>query len=131
MGITLVVDMLRRLRLLLVVLGAGLAALTLSGAVDAGRHEVSPGGKVGDGAFAVRASRIDGAALRLTGEDRRDASVSERALKQRFVVFAVAAALVGVPALWRRRAAELALVGSAQLSRWSPRSGRAPPLLSS
>lgn len=117
---------LRRLRLLGTGLGVGLSALVLSGV---GPATSAAAAENGDVVLAAPASLIDGAAISLTGE-RQDASAFERALKQRLLL-ALAAAAVGVPTLGRRRVALPAVVEPALSPRWSPRCGRAPPLLSS
>ncbi|MGE0793727.1 MAG: hypothetical protein AB7H43_01670 [Acidimicrobiia bacterium] len=123
---------LRRLRLLGiglgVGLGVGLSALVLSG-VGGPATSSAAAAENGDVELAARASLIDDAAIRLTGE-RQDASAFERALKQRLLL-ALAAVAVGVPTLGRRRVALPAVVEPALSPRWSPRCGRAPPLLSS
>lgn len=122
-------DMRRRLRLfgrgLGIGLGVGLSALVLSGVGG----PATAGAENGDVELAARASLIDGASIRLTGE-RQDASAFERALKQRLLLV-LAAVAVGVPTLGRRRVAFPAVVEPALFPRWSPRCGRAPPLLSS
>jgi len=113
-----------RFALLLVV---ALAAMALSTAVDVANGATSERESSEDVSLTVRAVRVNGLATRLTSDERRDLTNTERTLKHRLVLFAV---LVGI--LWAARSAWQATVAHGRdrrpmTSRWSPRAGRSPP----
>ena len=112
-----------RLALLLI---AVLTATALAVSVDAGADHCSSRRHADDAAFAVRAPRVDASAGRLSAAERRDGS-SERALKLRLDVVAVAAALLALAVLGRRRTIAMARAGGIDALLWSPETGRAPP----
>lgn len=117
---------LRRTRFALLLVVA-LAAVALSATLDVADGDTSRRGGPGDVSLAVPAPRVDGLATRLTGDERRDLSNTERTLKHRLVVFAV---LVGLLCLarntWQATVAHSRCMRPVT-SLWSPQAGRAPP----
>ncbi len=113
----------QRFALLLVTV---LAAFSLSAAAaPGGGHPPAPQSRA-DAAFAIDGD-VDAVTARLTGSDRRDAP--QRSMTQRFVLLAIAAALLALPAFRRPRALRFDQPGPLRVSLWSPSVGRAPPYI--
>jgi hypothetical protein len=98
----------------------------LSAAATVGGAHPSDPTKRGDAAFAVD-GRVDAMKARVAGGDRREAP--PRSSTQRFVLLAIATALLALSASGRPRGLRFHQPGPLRVSWWSPSVGRAPPSL--